>query len=280
MTLLLIIIISISQGSLIGSGIKNNYGLQAPCHYFGFPIEIHKVKNNDDKTSLRNKEKEKNDPLLFVQIIATRNNNISSVVGYGFLIVPTQSGSYDINISTWKPVANKYMCELRYKMNDFYFGSSVAEYQFMKKNLIDAFVSTGRESSEKMSCFMKENGIVTVNSGSVRLRVQVATLPHPDLDIFKKDNKDEINPLAVRETIDEVFSRIRKNKRQRDLKEIISSTSCENEYIDLIDVERPGDKRLEVNHRVEKNSRTEKVLKKIQARKAKRLEEAKQLQSK
>lgn len=228
-----------------------------PVYYFGNDIEFYRIGTRPEEICDDTIVGEH--PVVFFQINLTRNEGITSVLGYGFIDVPMNPGSYDIDISTFRPVAGKNMGEIEYRMKDYYFGCAAKDFQYMKAALISPILAP--KGSNKLSVGTR-NGIVTEGSGSVRIRIRVLSLPEVGRHRNKRHNHKNSDRPIFHETISEVLSRVRRNKRER-----LMCNKFNSKVPETYDRSAIGTNTKEYDQ----NPRTGEILRRVRARKITRM---------
>ena len=155
--------------------------------------------------------------VLELRVYFKHNFGVVSLAGCGSVTLPSESGTHDIEVPTWKPIACSSMGETRCRMHAYYLGSCLSEV-----GPLDSMPSSESEADmmndPELSLFSK-GGLLTDSSGSINVRVNVMS------NYFNnKSNKNDaqssreestLHMVKMRETVDEVLSRVRKNKRGR-----------------------------------------------------------------
>jgi len=158
------------------------------------------------------------DLVLELRAYLKHNFSVTSLAGCGTITLPSEPGSHDIEVHTWKPVACSSIGETRCRMYDFYLGMALTEIQPLDP------VPTSDSEHEMVkdvdTRLFSKGGLLTDGSGSIHVRVSV-------MKNYCKDEKvdtdfcsaaEESRPrhrVKMRETVDEVLSRVRRNKRGR-----------------------------------------------------------------
>eukprot|EP00804_Cyclotella_cryptica_P006547 CCRYP_012814-RA/>CCRYP_012814-RA protein AED:0.03 eAED:0.01 QI:0/0/0/1/1/1/2/0/487 len=154
--------------------------------------------------------------VLELSAIQLHNFGFTSLAGCGTVDLPTKPGAHDLEIVTWKPIACSSVGAIRSQMHEYYLGScfdeigpsdsaptAANEHDWLKKANIE---------------LLSKNDLHTIGSGTIKLRVNVAE-NYFRRNVHANSNPDEsetdIQRGLIRETVDEVLSRIRRNKRGR-----------------------------------------------------------------
>ena len=143
------------------------------------------------------------------------NFGVLSLAGCGSLNLPSEPGTYDFKVPTWKPVACSTISERKCRMYDFYLGSCLSEIGPLDP------VPTSEGESELMKegdgKLFSKGGLMTDGSGSITVRVNVMRNYFKDNDNHTAMHSEETHQhrVKMRETVDEVLSRVRRNKRGR-----------------------------------------------------------------
>lgn len=142
-------------------------------------------------------------------------NDMEYRMGCAAVDIPIADGNQELEISTWIPVARSSLGD-RSRLHYFYLGASLngigpadpAQTASKEQDLAKMF-NTSLLSKHDLSC---------EKSGIIRVRVSIAK------NRFRRNEKtlDDLVPMRsqsrrvfLRETADEVLSRVRKNKRLR-----------------------------------------------------------------
>jgi len=238
-----------------------------PIYYFGNHTEFYRMgtgPNDEHDDSIVGEY-----PVLFFQVNLTKSKGTASVLGYGFVDIPMNPGNYDIDISTSKPVAGKNMGEIEYRMNDYYFGCSTKEFQYMKTALNAPLL---KPKTDNKLTVASRNGIVTEGSGSVRIRIRVLSLPEGRNHRDTYQNHTNLTRPIFHETISEVLSRVRRNKRERLIRDKLNPDVTENSarFMNGNRIARTDGHYTDAK-KCEQNSRTDAILRRVKARKITRM---------
>jgi hypothetical protein len=132
------------------------------------------------------------------------NFGLISLAGSALIDLPSEPGTYDLEVQTIKPIACTGMNERRCRLHSFYFGSSL----------------------DRVSEIMQPNddleGLITDGSGTIRIRVNNMKNYFKNGSYYGYNNTDYYDEFVspnhrakMEETVDEVLSRVRRNKRLR-----------------------------------------------------------------
>ena len=142
-------------------------------------------------------------PKIFIQVCSSRGNGIESALGYALLEIPTLvDGNHEIELPTWKPIPKEFMSRQINNLREYYFGTKKESFELMR----NFFLRSG--DRVKSNFFTETSGFV---------RVRVVKTHKPEYDRSSKGSRDSKKPIVV-ETIDEVISRVRRNRRERQLR--------------------------------------------------------------
>lgn len=140
------------------------------------------------------------------------NFGLISLAGSALLDLPSEPGTYDIEVQTIKPIACNLMNEMRCRLHSYYLGSSLdGGNEIIQPNDLE--------------------GLITDGSGTIRIRVNVMKnyfkngsygYNNTDYDEFSSPN----HRAKMQETVDEVLSRVRRNKRLRMSRMITTPSLC------------------------------------------------------
>jgi hypothetical protein len=248
-TLVVAVIVLIMEENVSGNYCQyNKEGFCDVSFFLGHLVELNKVfHSNTTKKPALFDLRSTTRPKIFIQVCASRGNGIESALGYALMEIPTfNSGTHDIELSTCKPIPKDFFSRQLSNLRDDHFGTSKDSFVSMR----DYFL---RRSGDTKSEF------VTETSGVVRLRF--ITISRPQIERHDPGEIDNQKPVLV-ETIDEVLSRVRRNRRERQI--------CSN--FPLIPESREMSEEKEDMDFLER-SRTKHVLSKIRARQATRAKE-------
>lgn len=130
------------------------------------------------------------------------NFGLISLAGSAFIDLPSEPGTYDIEVQTIKPIACTGMNERRCRLHSYYLGSSL---------------DGGSDIIQPIDL----EGLITDGSGTIRIRVNVMK-NHFKNGLYGYNNTDYYDEFVspnhrekMQETVDEVLSRVRRNKRLR-----------------------------------------------------------------
>lgn len=155
--------------------------------------------------------------ILELNVYYKQNFGITSLGGYGTIALPLQTGEFDFIVPTYVPVATSQTNETICQMHRYYLGTCLDEVRpFEPVPICNAHA--GLEWGSKIKMFSR-GGLATDTSGIIRVRISVMK------NYFEKICKDNQNAsigeisfenrVRLRETVDEVLARVRKNKRER-----------------------------------------------------------------
>jgi len=152
--------------------------------HFGQLFEVHRWLTNE---KYENQILERH-PLLFLQICEFRDIDQVTPKGYASLQVPIKPGYYEIELPTWMPIADGDTGEIRSRLHDFYFGTSLNQFEMIKYHMVNDMATTQNyDVSRKV---VDRSTIKTEASGTVRIRIQsVSSLDFTD-NRSKKNSKN------------------------------------------------------------------------------------------
>lgn len=177
----------------------NQQGSNQTSCYFGhqlsIPIDINPLNKNG--------EMERKDQIqLFLQVCVSNDKGMKTVLGYGSATIPQECGDYNLNIQTCKLIASplqNYWNNLRYIMSDYYFGCTMGHFKMMK----EFFNLTSKNT---VSVLSRSDQLVSHSSGTVQIHARV-------MSKRAKCNNDNNRNDRVRHMLDEVLSKVRRQKR-------------------------------------------------------------------
>lgn len=148
--------------------------------------------------------------VLELKVFFQNNFGFESLAGCGTVNILTEAGTYDLNVPTWKPMACPGISETEGRMYDYFLGSSceVGPQDPMPSK------SEFELSKDTDIQLLSKAGLHTKSTGTVRLQVNISP------NFFKDKIKAEIvdnhhHRVKMRETVDEVLTRVRLNKIER-----------------------------------------------------------------
>jgi hypothetical protein len=151
--------------------------------------------------------------VLELRVYLKQNFGLISLVGCGTVDLPTEPGEYDVHVKNWKPIADTHISESRARMHDFYLGSCLSEI-----GPLDPAPTSGNESAivgGTDATLFSKGGLLADYSGNVHARITVSRLDWLRKSSDWKAEDYQHNRVKMRETVDEVISRVRRNKRGR-----------------------------------------------------------------
>ncbi|KAL7548331.1 hypothetical protein ACHAWF_011618 [Thalassiosira exigua] len=156
------------------------------------------------------------------------NFGVTSLAGCGVAALPSDPGQYDVEVPTWRPIScSTAVGETRSRLYDHYLGSCLSDIGPQDP----VPFSDGEDELTKGTDvrLVSKGGLLTDGSGSIRVRVNVAA-NHFDKKGRDARPKAEEAPLQqrvkMRETVDEILARVRRNKRGRMARVIRSDPSA------------------------------------------------------
>lgn len=153
------------------------------------------------------------------------NFGLTSSAGSAIIALPSEPGTYDISVLTFKPLACSGMNERKCRMHSYYLGTCLSETKTShpfpaKLSNEDIIMDTGTNNTRLL---FSKAGLITDGSGMIRIRVNV--MPNYFNDSWNEDEVNAKESVKLRETVDEVLSRVRRNKRIRMSRMMTSSFS-------------------------------------------------------
>eukprot|EP00986_Skeletonema_menzelii_P009877 scaffold4619_cov146-Skeletonema_menzelii.AAC.2 len=136
------------------------------------------------------------------------NFGMISLAGSAVTPLPFEPGTYDINVPTFKPIACSGLNERKCRMQSYYLGTCLSEVQPSEPPSTEDDLAIG---------LLSKAGLKTDGSGTIHLRVNV--MKNYFNGAYSKgildDQESSQHRMKVQETVDEVLSRVRRNKRVR-----------------------------------------------------------------
>jgi hypothetical protein len=160
----------------------------------------------------------KNDGPLLLELHCYFKHNfgLTSLAGYGTTTLPKETGNYNIGVPTWKPIACSGMGETRCRMHDFFLGSCLSGIDPLVP--VPSSESEGEMVKDVGVRLFSKGGLLSDGSGTVNVRIHVSRIirRHGDRKSHAEMKPTEPQQYRVRmRTVDEVLSRVRRNKRGR-----------------------------------------------------------------
>lgn len=160
-------------------------------------------RNNESSTHL----------ILELRAYLNQNFGLTSLAGYGTLPLPTDPGTYDTLVKVWKPIADASIGETRARMHDFYLGACLSEIGPLDP--VPTSENERRIAEAADATLFSKGGLLTDYSGNVYVRITVSRLSWRRQSSEWKKVEHQQHRVKMRETVDEVLSRVRRNKRGR-----------------------------------------------------------------
>ena len=158
--------------------------------------------------------------VLELRVYLKHNFGVTSLAGMGTITLPNEPGTHDIIVPTWRPISSSGISVTKGRMYDFYLGSTccdigprdpVSTMTFSEKKF-----EHGMMKDTDIQLFSKA-GLHTEGSGSIHVKVNIMHNYFKDGDAAEALSVEEssYHRVKMRETVDEVLSRVRRNKRGR-----------------------------------------------------------------
>jgi hypothetical protein len=226
-------------------------------------FQLQKERNNDPSLNL----------VLELRVYLKQNFGLISLAGCGTVDLPTVPGTYDILVKHWKPIADTHIGETRARMHDFYLGSCLSEIgplDSVPPSKAEAAIAGVADAT-----LVSKGGLSVDYSGIVHVKVTVSRL-----DLLRKSSNWKLEDYSyhrvkMRETVDEVISRVRRNKRGRMSRvrtsSVLTSASSLNapEFVTRrIDSNAPIKDEIKHDINSKFSTRTAEVLERVRSRKA------------
>ena len=128
------------------------------------------------------------------------NFGLISLAGRASVPLPSESGNYEFNVPTNKLLACKGMNDRLCHMQSYFLGTCFSEV----------------ERQEQDGRYLSMVGLVTKSTGTITIRVNVMkNYFNGEHSIHQYESESPRQRQKVKETVDEVLSRVRRNKRIR-----------------------------------------------------------------
>ncbi len=204
---LLFLMIKLASSSIFRScdSLRNSKDDHRAKCYFGHNISI-----SVEDAELRSERVTNNTGQIrcFLQVCAISDAGMKKrVLGYGSVLIPVDCGDNDFNVQTCRLVASQYRSyrdKLIFILNDHFFGCALGGIEKMT-NLFMNSTSTQMDDSKPSFRKMSEQ-IASIPSGTVQLSVRIASKR-------ASHNTDKNESKRVRYMLDEVLSKVRRQKR-------------------------------------------------------------------
>jgi len=153
-------------------------------------------------------DKQPNQLVLELKVFFQNNFGFESLAGCGTVNIPTEAGTYDLQVPTWKPIACPGVGETEGRMYDYFLGSSC---EVGPQDPMPTELELSKDTDIRL---LSKAGLHTKSTGSVRLKVNI--MPNFFKDKIKAEVVDNHHHrVKMRETVDEVLTRVRLNKIER-----------------------------------------------------------------
>jgi hypothetical protein len=167
------------------------------------------------------------DPLLLeLRAYFKHNFGLTSLAGFGTVTIPTEPGTYELFVPTWKPISCPGISQTRGRMHDYYLGGSCLS-DIESHDPIPTSDKEGELIKDAHVSLFSKGGLVTDSSGTIHVRIHVSKVLrfradstsksycHPEMIQAIPIEESKKHRVKMRETVDEVLSRVRRNKRGR-----------------------------------------------------------------
>lgn len=200
---------------IVRAGVLGDTTMHHINHQFSF-LYNKSPDQDDGDISKGNIERPTNLVVLELHVYFKHNFGVTSLAGCVSIILPVEPGTYELTVPTWKPIACSGVGETRCRMHDFYLGSCLGEIGPLDP------VPTSESESEMVKDtdirIFSKGGLLTDCSGSIHVRVNIMSNffgNDRDTDMHSGFEESHQHRVKMRETVDEVLSRVRRNKRGR-----------------------------------------------------------------
>jgi len=193
-----IIVISIALKVTIDPGGGFNWKSEQVPYFFAHQLSIFRYLEESSDYQDEGDAKD-NQIKVFIQVCASNDVGMKSVLGYGSLSIPTEcSCHYDFEVQTSKIIpCGGILCKILYQTNDYYFGCAVNTFNQMKDYFFNSCSGTRKRS------FHPNCRIMSKASGRVRVRACV----------MSKSGRNKDGNEGRRYMLDEILSKVRRHKR-------------------------------------------------------------------
>jgi hypothetical protein len=147
------------------------------------------------------------------------NFGMISLAGSAIVALPSEPGTYDINVPTFKPIACSGMNEKKCRMQSYYLGTSCPSSEVRPTSEpADPTIVLSNDDEDGLTStrLLSKAGLITDGSGTIHLRVNVMkNYFNGAYNISDELDSSSQHRVKLQETVDEVLSRVRRNKRVR-----------------------------------------------------------------
>ena len=151
----------------------------------------------------RNESSEHERIVLELSAFNLHNFGVTALAGYGIVDVPTEPGKYYVDVIAWKPLARTSIGEKRCQLHSYYLGACLEKIGPC-------------ESVQSPKKLFSTNDLHTTVSGTVKIRIEVTDNHFSRKKFDANSARGDGAPNGyIRETVDEVLTRVRRNKRGR-----------------------------------------------------------------
>ncbi|KAL9180455.1 hypothetical protein ACHAXT_008425 [Thalassiosira profunda] len=224
-------------------------------HHFG-------VNNHTEKPSAHSPE----EMVLELRAFFRHNFGVTSLAGCGVVALPSNPGTYDVIVPTWKPIACSGVSEARCRLHSYYLGSCLSEVHPLDP--VPASESEGELLQGTDATLLSKGGLTTDGAGSIQVRLDV-TKNYFLRDTPSGEAQEETRQHRVKlnETVDEVIRRVRRNKRGRMARVYDAAASDDASATGGGTPERAMDRERDETKGDKVSERTAEVLTRVRARK-------------
>lgn len=164
--------------------------------------------------------------LLELRAYFEHNFGLTSLAGFGTVTIPTEPGTYEVFVPTWKPISCPGIGKTRGRMHDYYLGGSCLS-EIDPHDPIPTSNNEGELIKDTNVILFSRGGLFTDSSGTIHVRIHVSKVLrfrgdsisnshcHPEMFHAIPMEESKQHRVKMRETVDEVLSRVRRNKRGR-----------------------------------------------------------------
>lgn len=158
-----------------------------------------------------NDHKPKHDKFVLELYAVILHNDTTTNIGCAAVDIPTTPGEHELEISTWIPIARSSVGTTHSRLHYYYLGSSLDNIR--PTDLVQTMSNEQDWTKSSSPTLLSKHDLHSETSGTVNVRVSVAN------NNFRREgvafSGSQSQRVFLRETVDEVLTRVRKNKRHR-----------------------------------------------------------------
>ena len=152
------------------------------------------------------------------------NFGLISLAGSAVVPLPLEAGTYDINVPALKPIACSGLNERICRKQSYYLGTCLSEVESSSE--LPPTASSTEDGADIATRLLSKAGLITDGSGTIHLRVSVMKnyFNGAHSKGIPEEQESSQHRMKVKETVDEVIARVRRNKRIRNSRVMVPSS--------------------------------------------------------